>query len=128
MIMKITNGKLMDFFRPSLKELFTIPTNSKVAYNIAKTAKNVDVAIMDYQLAEKNIIESRCIIESGKPKTKNNEYVFANESIENEAKDEVLKLKNSEIEIEVFPISIAEIGNAEISAKVIYGLGEFIKE
>lgn len=128
--MKITNAELTTNFIQALRELSSLRTNTKVAYNTVKTIKSTDVAIGNYDAARKNILETRCEKEGDKPKIdkETNEYVFASDEVKKEAIDSINELALTEIELEVFPVKIEDFGNTEISALTLLGLKDFVTE
>lgn len=129
MKIKLTNSELTSSFVEALKELSTIRTNSKVAYNTAKTIKSTNSAFEVYSEARKAILETRCTKgEDGKPKIEKNEYVFESDEVKKEVLDNISELNKAEVELEVFPVKLSELNNVEISANVIFGLKDFIQE
>ena len=128
--MKLTNNELSTTFLTALTDLSTIRTNTKVSYNVVKTMKAVQEALDNIADARKQIIETRFIKnEDGKPKVdENGNYIFESTEIENETKELLKELAETEIELTIYPVKLADFGNAEISAKTIYNLKEFIIE
>jgi hypothetical protein len=117
-------------FLAGLRDLSTIRTNSKVAYNTAKTIKSTMAAVENYDAARKSIIETRCEMVDGKPKVdkEKNEYMFASEEIKADTEKQIADLSKEEVEIEIYPIKLDDLSNTELSAQVLLSLKEFITE
>ena len=140
--MKLTNTELTTSFVTSLAELSTMRTNTKIAFNTAKTIKSTNSAIESFQLARKTIVETRCIMgEDQKPvmgmvDTINNkgeavkqlDYTFTTPELKTETLQLINELNAQEVEIEIYPIKISDFGSTEISATTILGLKDFIIE
>jgi len=144
--MKITNLELTGPFITALAELAKTKTNTKVAYNAAKTIKSANAAIEVFNDAKKSLVEPRCKLDtSGKPETENitvqtrdasgalvdqvqNHYVFPTSEIKSEVEGLIAELSKQEVEVEVWPVTLDDLGNIELTPLVMMGLKDFIKE
>ena len=117
---------------PALAEVVTTPLPIVASYQIGRILQAVQDAVKDYsdarlakakELAEKD--------DSGEPKTEDlldsdgkvigNKYVLTPES-EKELQDEINVLLEKEINIAIDPISITDLGDAEIKPSVFAAL------
>jgi len=140
--MKITNLELQGQFIVALGELAITKTNTKVAYNAAKTIKSANAAIEVFNAAKKALVETRCVMDAnGKPKTENvtvtdalgkesvqNHYVFPTPEVKAEVESLIGQLSNQEIDLDVFSVTLDELGSVEITPLMMMGLKDFIKE
>jgi hypothetical protein len=128
--MKLTNADLTQSFLPALRELSTIRTNAKVAYNTVKTIKTALSAVEDFDSARKTLLENSAQQENGKPKIDEvkKEYVFVSDEVKEAVVKSLNELALAEVEFEIFPIKLSEFGNSEISAQLILSLKDFIVE
>lgn len=130
MNIKITNVELMNALVPGLQDLAGIRTSGKIAYNVAKTLKNCDVAVQAFNDQKKLVLEEACTkTEDGKPKIEGNEYVFDTPEVKAKAVTDLNSLLVAEINIDVYPISIADFQQLkDVSAGTILRLGQFVEE
>jgi hypothetical protein len=137
MTMKITNFELANSFSRALTELSVMRTTTKVAYNTVKTIKSATAAIESFESARKSIIETRCEMDGGKPKTeeveqsngqKTIEYVFSTPELKAEAIKMITELSAQETTLEVYPVKLEDFGSAELSAQTLLGLRDFVIE
>jgi hypothetical protein len=129
--MKITNIGLHQSLLPALRELSTVRTNSKAAYNIVKTLKSAAAVWQVWEDARKSILESHADKdEIGAPKIDKigQKYIFASEDQEAECLKSLTELGLIEVEIETYPIKMSDLTNAEFSAQTLLSLQEFIEE
>lgn len=128
--MKITNGVLSEIFVPALKELGTKKVSGKVAYNCMRTLKSCGSLLESYQEARNNFILAHCEKkEDGRPLEKDGEYVFPDDQTKVNVIKELDELANTEVVVDVFPISAEELYDAEeVTAELMFKLMEFIKE
>ena len=147
--MKITNADLRGIFIPHLRELSTIPTSTKVAYNAAKTIKSALGSSEAYDTARKTILDTSAskddkgtpktgletivdaagnpIMENGKPKQEMS-YLFDTPEIKADCLKKLRELELMEIELDVFPVSLNDFGSSQITAQMILALKDFITE
>lgn len=128
MKIKITNNEIVNNLLPALRDLSKVKTNSKVAYNIAKTIKKIVNAIEPYGTARTSLLENSCVQIDGKPKIENGEYIFSSDQIKNNCLKEINELSLLELEIDIFPIKFSEIENIEIAAITLLNLNNFIED
>lgn len=126
--MKITNLELSIQFIPALRELSTLKTSARIAFNAVKTIKVANAAVETFEAARKTLIETRCEMKDGKPVTEGSEYVFATPEIKAEVTALITELQKEEITLDIYPVKISDFGSEIISPATIMGLGDFITE
>lgn len=127
---KISNVELINALVPGLQELAAIRTSGKIAYNVAKTLKAADLAMTAFNDQKKLALEAVCAKDDkGSPKIDKNEYVFETDEIKQEAMKDITTLLTTEIDLDIYPISIDEFqALKDVSASTILRLGKFVTE
>lgn len=147
--MKITNKDLREIFIPHMRELSTVRTSTKVAYNAAKTIKSALKASEDYDTARKTLLDGSAskdengkpktgpepildtngnpVMEGGKPKTEMS-YLFDTPEAKVECLKQIRELDAMEINLDIFPVSLDDLSSSQITAQMILALRDFITE
>lgn len=128
MKLEISYKELKSNLVPSLIELNKVKINAAVAYNAAKSLINAQKELETIEKARTNILLSRCKMENGAPVLKDQQVTFDTPEIQQEVENIIDELKNKVVELDIFPISIKDLGNIEISGHILIGLGVFINE
>lgn len=133
--MKTTNKKFIHAFIPTFQELSNIASNpktGKLKYAIKRNLPIIEETLSKYEKSRQTIFEDRAKHdENGNPMfDANKEYLFQSKELRKEAFEKIAELDNTEIEIDIFQISMSDLTDAigEISIGREINLEGFIEE
>lgn len=129
--MKLTNFELTNHFAPTLHQLAKIKTSPINAFKISKAINVVNENISVFNNARLSIIDNYCEKdEAGKFKenSETKEYIFKSDDEKLKCINEINELSNIEIELNINPVKLKDFNGTEMTAEMLFSLGEFITE
>lgn len=129
--MKIKNSELK-VLSEALGELGDIDTKFEISYAGAKSFRKVEEAIMAFEKDRIYLVEMRAKKdENNKPivDREAKKYVFETPEIEKEVQDDIAKLLDSEVDVDLHSMPKEKFYDIEeIKGSLVFRLGKFIEE